>query len=183
MNKTVKYLIATVLVLAGAMWVMSIYKSCNTQKQEDTENVQSNNDSGDNEDIESLYLDDEEIARTEEEDNAFVEENETTGDEDMEEISGEEEDGTVETFDLDENDGEYLVIAGAFISESNAKALQRQLDKKGLESSVKVFLGSSYHAVVLGGYQTQNAAWDIADKIGDEAYVHKKRYPKRMRTS
>ncbi len=75
--------------------------------------------------------------------------------------------------------GEFLVVAGAFVSESNARKYQRRLERKGYDSEVRIFLGSDYHSVIAGAYSSEASAQDIADELGGQAYVHKKRYLKK----
>lgn len=199
MSRTVRYIFTIVLIIAAAMWIMAVYRTCNTnQTPEDTELTNngtidsSSEDDLNEEDIESLYVDDEEAGDEEEEDDSALGTDENSGDTSTDtgsmdsstasdDSDKEEESTSVDEFDLTGNGGEFLVIAGAFVSESNAKKMQRRLSNKGHNSAVKVFLGSNYHSVVMGAYSTESAAREIAEEIGGEAYVHKKRYPKRRR--
>ncbi len=174
MSRTLRYILTIVLILAAAAWIFTVYKTCQKPKTDNTE--VSNNDAGnatvfeeeeDPDDLENLYEEDDEETG-EEEDSTGLEEEDST-------VVEEEEDSTIG------EDGNYMVVAGAFVAKHNADRYQKQLSIKGYQSTVRIFLGSEYHAVIVGNYATEKEAQSIARELGGEAYVHKKRYPKNKR--
>lgn len=73
---------------------------------------------------------------------------------------------------------QYLVIAGSFASEANAKAEVSRLDKKGIEAEVVHFDRSSFYSVSAGKFNEEapaNAQAKTLRSAGVDAYVHKKR--------
>jgi len=202
MGRTLKYFLTILLVIAVAMWLLTVYRSCKatTDNTEQTTSVGAS-DMGTDTDgtsLDDLYEDDEEDAGVGETAGENGLESNNNGDtstdttEDDGSVGGGDEEETPSEFEQDDevsvsgggihsNGGEYLVVAGAFVSKSNAKRYQKQLARRSYDSEIRVFLGSDYHSVIIGAYASRSEAASIAEKIGSEAYVHKKRYPKKRR--
>lgn len=191
MSRTLKTILTIVLIVVGAMWLLTVYRSCNTKK-ENTEITNGNENLGSNDGttddsgkLDDLYEEDDEDESTGESALDAGNTTDTTGgdSEEEEDTSEYEEDDNVSVAGegIKKNGGEYLVVAGAFISKSNAEKYQKQLSKKGYDSEIRVFIGSDYHSVIIGEYVNRGDAIRTADKIGGEAYAHKKRYPKKRR--
>lgn len=76
--------------------------------------------------------------------------------------------------------GEYLVIAGNYLVESNAREMTRKLDNLGYPSAdIGVFDLSQYHTVIASRHSNYGAAVEVANAIkrqGIECYVKKKQY-------
>ena len=183
MSRTVQYILTIVLIIVGTMWVVTVYRSCQEAKTVDgtdgtvddaiTEVIDTSN----TDDLEALY---------DENDTAVDTSGLSTGLEEDEDEYEEDEYEEEETVDdvVEETPptmlgGEYLVVAGAFVAESNAKQFQKELEEEDYDAEIRVFLGSDYHSVILGNYDTEREATKVAKAIGGEAYVHKKRYPKK----
>ncbi len=199
MSKTLKTLLTIVVIVMGAMWLLTVYRSCKNNKEK-TENTTSGSDASNSDatsgsdKLEDLYVDEDENGSGEASDaDATAGGGTGTADDGGEgdQEGGDEEEGTSE-YEADEdvsvagsginkNGGEYLVVAGAFVSKSNAKRYQKQLSKKGYDSEIRVFIGSDYHSVIIGEYVSRGEAIRTADKIGGEAYAHKKRYPRKRK--
>lgn len=197
MSRTVKYLLTILLIIAAAMWILTVYRSCKAKENttQTTNNLDAtDHSSGSDATLDELYEDEDENATTGEtsgetsgtdnsRDTDEAEEN-GTGDEDEGVTPSEfEEDSDVSVAGdgINRNGGEYLVVAGAFVSKRNAERYQKQLTRRSYDSEIRVFLGSEYHSVIIGEYVSRSEASSIAKKLGGEAYVHKKRYPKKRR--
>ena len=76
--------------------------------------------------------------------------------------------------------GEYMVIAGNYLVESNAKAMMKKLNNLGYNNSdVFVFDNSQYHTVIASRHDSYGSALEIANAIrrqGVDCYVKKKQY-------
>lgn len=193
MSKTVRYLLMVLLILAMGIWLITVYRSCEAAKaqnakieQEDgkavlEEYVDSANETDGEGDSET---DSEGLGEGDGEGDGGIEDEgtETDNEEDKEPA------GTIDEYEgvAGGGRGEYLVVAGAYVSKSNAMKTLKRLQKAGYSADVRVFLGSDYHSVVLGNYATPTEARDVAKKMRSsadtkDAYVHKKRYLKKRK--
>ncbi len=176
MNQTVRYVILTILIIALAIWSITVYRSCQEIK-EPIEQPEDTTMEPDTSDLEDLYTS-EAVDTTSDE---FAD-NEPT-------IDTEEEEAPTKTFNTKPekpvfSDGQFLVIAGAFISEGNAKKTVNRLNQQGYDDTeIRVFIGSEYHSVIVGAYDDMDDAFDVAIKLADagykDVYVHKKRPQKK----
>lgn len=174
MNQTARYVIMVLLIIALGIWSITVYRSCQATK-EPTDQVDDTTTDADTSDLEDLYVAEEDTTTDE-----FIEEGADI-DEDAEEtpIGGyEEPEPTL-------SDGDFLVIAGAFIVEANAQKVVNRLNQKGYDDAeIRVFLGSEYHSAIVGAFDDMDDAFDVAIKLADEGYkdvyVHKKR-PRKKR--
>ena len=174
MNQTVRYVIMTLLIIALAIWSITAYRSCQEIK-DPIEQPEDTSTAIDTTGLEDLY-----------------EVEDTTTDEFVDTeppVIIEDEEPVDKSFNTKPekpvfDDGQFLVIAGAFISESNATKVVNRLNQQGYEAEIRVFLGSEYHSVIVGAYDKMDDAFDVAIKLADadykDVYVHKKR-PQRKR--
>jgi hypothetical protein len=183
MSRTAKYILTILVIGAVALWLLTVYRSCERKKQLEDTTVVSSTGADDTDETESPNQDNEDLY-VDEDDNSKAPDEETGDDE--EDNSGDDtgtgeanESGGVFADGEADIDGEYLVVAGAFILKENAEAHIRDLEKKGFNAERRVFLGSDYHSVIIGNFETEGAANGVAKKLGSEAYVHKKRYLKK----
>jgi fermentation-respiration switch protein FrsA (DUF1100 family) len=167
MNQTARYIIMVLLIIALAIWSITVYRSCQETK-EPTEQPEDTTTDIDTSDLEDLY----------------AAEEDTTADEFVDTVEDEAPDNTITdepTSGFDE--GEFLVIAGAFIVEANAKKVVNRLNQQGYDAEIRVFIGSEYHSAIVGAYEDMDDAFDVAIKLADEGYkdvyVHKKRHKKK----
>jgi len=76
--------------------------------------------------------------------------------------------------------GEYLVIAGNYLVESNAKEMTRKLSNLGYPSAdIGVFDRSQYHTVIASRHSSYSSALEVENAIkrqGIDCYVKKKQY-------
>lgn len=76
--------------------------------------------------------------------------------------------------------GEYMVIAGNYLVESNAREMTRKLANLGYGSAeIGVFERSQYHTVIASRHSSNSAAIQTANDIknrGVDCYVKKKTY-------
>jgi len=105
-----------------------------------------------------------------------------SGSDNYDEMEEEEEAITAST-SSSRNDGAYLVIAGAFSSESNANSEVSRLRDSGYPNAEIVeFDFSDYYSVCVARYDTRGDAQAVANSIvsksGKKAYVHKRRKKK-----
>ncbi|MFT5165796.1 MAG: cell division protein FtsN [Saprospiraceae bacterium] len=190
MSRTVKLILTIILIIAAAIWLLTVYRSCQNTKKNNTEittngtGTEGTNpaavDTSSLTGLEDLYEEEEE----EESDSTNASGN--TGDSantSNKETDDEEEDNTTNAeYDAFVNrSGDYLVVAGAFVAKSNADKYKKQLEKEGYDVEVRIFLGSDYHSVILGDYATEGEASGVVKKLGGEAYVHKRRPLKKRR--
>ncbi len=158
----------TLLILALVIWLITVYRSCQ-ETNEPIEQTMDDFTEDDNGGLEDLY----------------EEEIDTSADEyfdtDPSADFDEEEQFNAEQPSFGE--GEYLVIAGAFIVEANAQKTVNRLNEKGYyNAEVRIFLGSQYHSAIVGAYVDLDNALDVAINLAGEGYkdvyVHKKRHKK-----
>ena len=175
MNQTARYIIMVLLIIALGIWSITVYRSCQATNDppEPVEETTLDEDDGN---LEDLYSTEEDTTADE-----YVEETPTTIDDEEEEKPAGGYSDPAPSFD---NEGEFLVIAGAFISEANAKKTVNRLQKKGYDDAeIRVFIGSEYHSAIVGAFEDMDDAFDVAIKLADEGYkdiyVHKKRHRKK----
>lgn len=178
MSQTVKYILGLLIVFAVILFTVSLFRTCQSTN-EDLTNIttdESESPEGEMSEVdaafEELYSDEEEEDITDSTD--LFESDEPEEDPEKEAAIIEED---VDVFE--DRAGDFLVVAGAFVSKSNADRYQKDLINQGYDAEVRIFLGSDYHSVILGDYETETEAQAVASKIGAEAYVHKRRYPKK----
>ena len=167
-NQTIRYVIMTLLILALVIWSITVFRSC----QETKDPIEQSKDNSTEDDTSGL-------------DDLYSEEIDTSADEYLNTDSSIDSDEE-EPFDAQEpsfGEGEFLVIAGAFIVEANANKVVNRLNQKGYDDAeVRIFLGSQYHSAIVGAYESVDNALDVAIKLADEGYkdvyVHKKRHKK-----
>jgi len=172
MNQTARYVIMVLLIIALGIWSITVYRSCQAAK-EPTDQIDDNSTDMDTSDLEDLYVAEEDTTADE-----FVEEEIPIDEDEDEPISGYTDPGSSLI------EGEFLVVAGAFIVEANAQKVVNRLNQKGYpDAEIRVFLGSEYHSVIVGAYEDMDDAFDVAIKLADEGYkdiyVHKKRHKKK----
>jgi hypothetical protein len=74
--------------------------------------------------------------------------------------------------------GNYFVITGSYLVESNAKEMRDKLSKLGYDAEVVVFDGSQYHAVISGRYVKHSDASEVSRKLtgkGIDNFVQKQK--------
>jgi len=76
--------------------------------------------------------------------------------------------------------GDYMVIAGNYLVESNARSMTRKLSNLGYpDSQIGIFDRSQYHTVIASRHDSYSAALKVSNAIkrkGVECYVKKKQY-------
>jgi len=76
--------------------------------------------------------------------------------------------------------GQYMVIAGNYLVESNAKQMIRKLDNLGYPSSeIGIFDRSQYHTVIAYRSESYSAAQEVSNAIkrqGIDCYVKRREY-------
>lgn len=73
--------------------------------------------------------------------------------------------------------GRYLVIAGSYLIEENARKMMNKLKNKGFDAEIVHFNFSQYHSICAGRYSSQSTAKNTArtlKNMGIDAYVHTK---------
>ena len=77
------------------------------------------------------------------------------------------------------DDGDYLVIAGNYIINSNAENMVLKLKKSGYnDAEIVIFDMSQYHSVVANRYEDYNSAYNLVKQLeakGIDSYVHRKK--------
>jgi hypothetical protein len=75
--------------------------------------------------------------------------------------------------------GNYLVIAGNYIINTNAENMVLKLKKNGYNNSeIVIFDMSQYHSVVANRFSDYNSAYNLAKQLeakGIDSYVHRKK--------
>ncbi len=176
MNQTIRYIISILLIIALAIWSITVYRSCQETKTPGKKPEITSADP-DTSDLEDLYVIEEDTTTDE---YADTESPLETDEDDPPETIYEEPEPQKLSYD----DGEFLVIAGAFVVEANAKKAVNRLHQKGYDDAeIRVFIGSDYHSAIVGAYHDMDDAFDVAIKLADEGYkdiyVHKKRHRKK----
>ncbi|HFC00096.1 MAG TPA: hypothetical protein ENJ53_04760 [Phaeodactylibacter sp.] len=193
MGKAVSYYILALAIVLGLTYMASQAESCNKKP---ITSIHANDISADKENDEPVE-DIEEADPTDEYNDATgrgsITSDEDADDDEVIPIEGDEEDNVKEgggEIPADEpvrhhskTTGDYLVIAGAFKSEANAKAEVRRLKGLGYPNAEIVeFDFSDYYSVCVAKYDSSSDAQAVADLIksrsGKKAYVHRKRKKK-----
>jgi len=74
--------------------------------------------------------------------------------------------------------GNFFVITGSYLVESNAQEMRDKLSKLGYEAEVVIFDGSQYHAVISGRYASHEDAREDSRKLtgkGIDNFIQKKK--------
>ena len=188
MGRTVTYFIVALIIILGLTYMATQAESC---AKKSPVSIHANELSADKEDDQPIEDFEEEEPQDEHNDASGS----TSSDEDAEDsevipIDGtepeynEEDDSVVETpANALEPEGDYLVIAGAFKSEENAKNEVNKIKDLGYPNSEIVkFDNSNFYSVCVARYENANDAEKVANSIknrlGKKAYVHKKRSKK-----
>jgi hypothetical protein len=76
-------------------------------------------------------------------------------------------------------DGDFMVIAGNYIINTNAENMVLKLKKNGFrDSEIVIFDMSQYHSVVADRYDDYNSAYNLVKQLeakGIDSYVHRKK--------
>ncbi len=188
MGSILKYIVPVFLAILLGLFVFSILKSCQNKAQQSTvtSTVDDKGVTDDSEEDELADLFEEEDdeggtddgtgSTTDPEDAANKEEAEAEDPKETEEPEAPRKDPTVQS------GGDFLVLAGTFISQQNAKAEVSRLQKLGFDKAEVVeFDFSEYHTVCVDRHMTEREAnaikRNLINKHQIEAYVHKKRPP------
>lgn len=187
-----KVVLSSVLLVTFYMWVALMFNSCNSNnsgKEVRTEVEADDSLMSDDEFESDTVTDGEFVDETSEEDKEVVEE------ETVEEDGSEPGDYTTPTFPIEEkksvekrthpvtnssaNTGApYMVIAGSYLMEDNAKNMIKKLQSKGYSNAEIVhFNFSQYHSICAGRYNSKNTAQKTVNALqasGISAYVHKR---------
>lgn len=192
MGKTVTYFILALIIILGLTYMATQAESC---AKKPSAIIHANDLSADKEDekpVEDIEDDDDEPV---DEHNDAVKGGSITSDEDADDdevipLEGDEEeiiakDDEIEAVSISEpmGAGDYLVIAGAYKNEDNAKAEVERLKSEGYPNAEIIeFDFSDYYSVCVAKYDSSEDADAVANSIksksGKKAYVHKKREKK-----
>lgn len=177
------------------LWVSTAFNSCGDKDLiEDTDDIVT--DSGDEIDYSDAVGDDIFGSTDDDDDDDFLfddeeaPEEDTAYEEDDEEVdftSPVSDDSAYETSTpastrptTYNSSGEWMVIAGNYLVESNARVMIKKLRNLGYNNSeIGVFERSQYHTVIASRHDSNSAAISAANKIknrGVECYVKKKEY-------
>ena len=203
MGSFLRYLLLALLIVLVGAWIFTVSKSCNAPKTDPAgTNTTEYTDPATTTGTETGEADLEDLYEVEESDvesgNADDSENlpdyanaaddlemGNAGDPDEDAIN-EEDPEPAEDYSTSETGSstgsitnKYLVVAGSYLSEANAKIMANQLDRMGFsDAEVTAFDLSQYYSVIAGRYrylgEARSAARTLNDK-GVEAYVHKMR--------
>lgn len=76
------------------------------------------------------------------------------------------------------SNGSYMVIAGSYLLEENARKMVNRLKRKGYSNAEIVYFNNSqYHSICAGRYNTRSSAKQTANRLissGIDSYVHRK---------
>ena len=205
MTRTLQSILAVLILAAAAIWFFTTMKTCNKSESADALTEDESEIADDlprNEEVgtlDDLYEDDDtknSTTRDEIEYDAVVKDAEYTESPDGKLASERESEGPGASLARKalEEDVEarpvatsparsaglpYLVVAGAYMSEQNAKTERNRLRDKGFsDAEVVVFDLSQYYTVITGRYaseQTATEAKQQLSKYGGTGYVHLKR--------
>ncbi|MEM6963772.1 MAG: SPOR domain-containing protein [Bacteroidota bacterium] len=194
MGRTVTYFVVALIIILGLTYMATQAESC---AKKSTTSIHVNDISADKES--DAFVEDTE----EEDDEPQDEHDDSTGsrlsDEDADDSEVIALDGTEPEYNNDndsnsdlaedtsedlardaDNSGDYLVIAGAFKNEANAKKEVEKLKNLGYPNTEIVeFDYSEFYSVCVAKYDASGDAEKVANalknKLGKKAYVHKKR--------
>lgn len=74
--------------------------------------------------------------------------------------------------------GNYFVITGSYLVESNARVMRDKLAKMGYDSEVVIFDGSQYHAAIAGRFASHEDAREVSRKLtgkGIDNFIQKQK--------
>lgn len=194
MSRLVKILLYAVVLFLIFLWLSTIYKSCNKEKITAVPDIEVTAE-------EPTYaaddfFEEENTSETSEDD--LVEENNsdidyTEIDKVIEEKKNEQQPEATKpttsvttlptpkpSVDNGTTSGKYMVIAGSYLIEDNARKMQNRLNEIGYDQSdIVVFDLSQYHSVVAARYNSYDKALKVSNELkrrGIECYVHAKQY-------
>ncbi len=193
MRSLVKFLLFALLIVFVGLWIMRVSQGCNQPDTTKTENADRDNTATEvtevTDDLEDLFEEDtgdEDLFNDEGEDIATsgIDEDEFMEEEDLPEEEPLAVDNEPEPSSAHSGNMSYLVIGGAYLSESNANREVRRLQKLGYdEAEVVTFDFSQYYSVCVERFDNLREARTIKNQLqrqgNSEAYVHKKRSKKR----
>lgn len=189
MERLPKIILMVVAMTAIFLWVSTAFNSCGEKDLLDEDLVSETSD-----DLSDFSDDvgDDIFGDSDEDDDNFlfddeVEEDDYTDDSDDEEVdftSAVEDDEVVSQPASRptsySSSGEWMVIAGNYLVESNARVMINKLKNLGYTNSeIGVFERSQYHTVIASRHSSNSAAIRASNEIknrGVECYVKKKTY-------
>lgn len=179
MGKVFKIITWIIVLSILYIWISMTFNSCGNKAQDVADNLDETIENVVSETGEAIeetteeFFEDGEIESIEED----VIEDEIIEDEIVEEIIEEKiiEDTPVYT---SSSNGQYMIIAGNYLVESNANEMARKLQKMGYQSAEKViFDASSYHTVIASRFSDYGEAVRTASNLkakGIDCYVKKR---------
>ena len=186
MSKVLKIAVSIIGLSLSYLWMSSVFQSCQSKKN-NTDDIALVNDALDDgeellESIDEESFEDDEIDYPEEgseiSDNEFVE-----FDDSAEPASGAsaplKSAPSKSTPNYSSNSrGQYLVISGNYLVDTNAEKMQSKLKNMGFSNAeIAVFNGSNYQTVIANRYSDYNEAVRAASTLkekGVDSYVKKK---------
>jgi len=187
MSKILKITLSIIGLLLFYLWICSTFQSCQNKKT-NTDDIALVNDTLDDDEelLESLdeeSFEDDEIDYSDEDseisDNEFVE----FDDSESNSTSSSSNSTTASTNSSRTNyssnsRGQYLVISGNYLVDTNAEKMKSKLKNMGFTNAeIAVFNGSNYQTVIANRYSDYSEAVEAASTLkqkGIDSYVKKK---------
>lgn len=204
MGRVLKILLYLVLLFVLYIWLSTVFKSCNSGDSLSgtlTETVDATGDAigditdaGDEllDEVDDFYddedddvVDDEEYIDEEEVDYEALDAEEDYQDEDIYEeedyaapAQAEKPKTVTPKPSRSTSTGNYFVITGSYLVESNARVMRDKLAKMGYNSEVVIFDGSQYHAAIAGRFASHEDAREVSRKLtgkGIDNFIQKQK--------
>ena len=187
MNKVLKIAVSIIGLSLFYLWMSSVFQSCQNKKN-NTDDIALVNDTLDDgeellENIDEESFEDDEIDYSDEgskiSDNEFVEFDANSAKTSNASTASSKSTSSGSTSNYSSNSrGQYLVISGNYLVDTNAEKMKSKLKNMGFSSAeIAVFNGSNYQTVIANRYSDYNEAVRAASTLkekGVDSYVKKK---------
>lgn len=195
MGRTVTYFVVALIIILGLTYMATQAESCAKKTPTSIHVNDISADKESNDFVEDVEEEDDEPMDEHDDSSGSRLSDEDADDNEVIALDGTEPEYANNNSDENENDesqdlsrdgnnvGEYLVIAGAFKSEENAKTEVEKLKNLGYPNTEIVeFDYSEFYSVCVAKYESSSDAEKVANaiknRLGKKAYVHKKREKK-----
>jgi len=195
MTRVLKILLVGIFLFLIVVWVSTVFETCSTKKDADTDNTEAVKTSNDDVDVgEDIFNDEDTLASNNQQEagQSGGGQNDKTAEDDNQDLVDYTGEAPVTTAKSTSKakagnsiskkkstaGGRYMVVAGSFLDKANAVRMQRRLRKLGYNAEIVNFNLSQYYTVIAGRYQSRSTAQAVVRELkrdNIDAYVHKRK--------
>ncbi|HHH53169.1 MAG TPA: hypothetical protein ENK91_05890 [Bacteroidetes bacterium] len=198
MERILKILVTGIFVFLLILWIATVFNTCNKDKKADVANSElvadTLDESGDIDLTEDIFDEDSSEVKSKIS-SKLGENNSETSDENLDDFidyTGDSKEKPVKSKaaksttpkakqtpkPVASSHGKYLVVAGSYLVEDNARKMKKRLYNLGYNSEIVNFDLSQYYTVIAGRYNSRSDAQNtvnILKRNGIDSYVHKRK--------